>query len=119
MLRRTVMFKPVMFEITIYVELSKREFQDIVDRNCIYKTISDGIEIIFVSKLKEMTLQHYMKQPRSMLCRKPKRKYDRDFEYNFLPYCLSTIAFTHIITLMDDIILIYINGDKKRYIKFL
>ena len=42
-----------------------------------------------------MTLQHYMKQPRSMLCRKLERIYieesegslnDRDFEYNFLPY---------------------------------
>ena len=32
-LRRTDMFKPVMFEVPIYVEVSKREFQDIVDRN--------------------------------------------------------------------------------------
>ena len=102
-----------MFEITIYVEVSKREFQDIVGRICIYKTISDGIEIIFVSKPKKMTLQHYMKQPRSMLCRKPKRNYDRDFEYKFLPYCFSTIAFTQFFTPMDDITLIYINGDKK------
>ena len=69
-LRRTDMFKPVMFETPIYVEVSKREFQDLVDRNCAYNIKSDQIDIIFVSKFKEMTLQDYMKQPRSMLCRK-------------------------------------------------
>ena len=51
-LRRTDMFKAVMFEIPIYVEVSKRKFQDIVDRNCIYNTISDEIDKIFISKLK-------------------------------------------------------------------
>ena len=34
-LRRTDLFKPVMFEIPIYVEVSKRDIQDIFDRNCI------------------------------------------------------------------------------------
>ena len=92
-LRRTDMFKPVMFEIPIYVEVSKREFQDIVDGNCIYNIISDEIDIIFISKLKEMTLQHSMKQPRSMWCRTIERNYDRDFEYNFLPYCFRHIGF--------------------------
>ena len=76
------------------MKVSEREFLDIVDRNCAYNIISDEIDIIFISKLKEMTLQHYMKQPRSMLCRKLERnyiaendprKYDMDFEYNFLP----------------------------------
>ena len=56
----------------------------------------------FISKLKEMTLQHYMKQPRSMLCRKLERNFneendpppdDRDFDYNFLPYCFRQIGF--------------------------
>ena len=94
-LRRTDVFKPDMFEIPIYVEVSKREFQDIVDRNSIYNIISDEIDIILISKFKEMTSQHYMKQPRSILCRKLETKFieendppidHRDFDYNFLPY---------------------------------
>ena len=48
-----------------------------------------------------MTLQHYMNQPRSMLCRKLERSYIeesdgslnyRDFEYNFLPFCFRHIG---------------------------
>ena len=66
-LRRTDMFKPDIFEIPIYVKVSEREFLDIVDRNCAYNIISDEMDIILISKLKEITLQHYMKQPRSML----------------------------------------------------
>ena len=100
-LRRTHMFKPDMFEIPLYVKVSEQEFLDIFDRNCAYNIISDEIDIIFISKLKEMTLQHYMKQPRSMLCRKFERNYiaeedtpnDGDFDYNFLPYCLRHIGF--------------------------
>ena len=101
-LRRIDMFKPDMFQIPIYVEASKREFQDIVDRNCAYNIISDEIEIMFISKFKEMTLQNYMKQPRSILCRKLERNYfeardhppdDRDSDNNFLPYCFRHIAF--------------------------
>ena len=78
-LRRTDIFKPDMFEIPIYVKVSDCEFLDVVDRNFAYNTISDEIVIIFISKLEEMTLQHYMKQPRSMLCRKLERNY---FEEN-------------------------------------
>ena len=101
-LRRTHMFKPDVFEIPIYVKVSEREFLDIVDKNCAYKIISVEIDIIFISKLKELTLQHYMKQPRSILCRKIERNYvqecdppsaDRDFDYNFLPYCFGHIGF--------------------------
>ena len=62
-LQRTDMFKPDMFEIPIYVEVSKREFQDTVDRNCAYNIISDEIVIIFRPKFKEKTIQNYMKQP--------------------------------------------------------
>ena len=65
-LQRTHMFKPNMFEIPVYVKVTEREFLDIVDRNCVYNTISDEVDIIFKSKLREMTLQHYMKQPISM-----------------------------------------------------
>ena len=100
-LQRTHMFKPDMFEIPIYVEVSEREFLDIFDRNCAYNILSDEIDIIFLSKLKEITLQHYMKQPRSMLCRKLEINYieenyqmvdNRDFDYNFLPYCFRYIG---------------------------
>ena len=101
-LQRTHMFKPDMFEIPIYVKVSEREFLNIVDRNCAYKTISDEIDIIFISELKEMTLQHYVNQPRSMLCRKLERDYieeiyqivdNSDYEYNFLPNCFRNIGF--------------------------
>ena len=101
-LQRTHVFKPDMFEIPIYVKVSEREFQDIVDRNCAYNITSDEIDIIFISKPKEMTLQHYMKQARSMLCRKLGRDYieenyqivdNRDFDYNFLLSCFRHIGF--------------------------
>ena len=91
-----------MFKIPIYVKVTEREFLDFVDRNCVYNTISDEIDIIFISKLREMTLQHYMKQPRSMSCRKLERNFieesdpppdGRHFEYNFLPYCFRHIGF--------------------------
>ena len=96
------MFKPDVFEIPIYVKVSEREFLDKVDRHRAYNIISDEIGIIFISKLKEVTLQHFMKQPRSMLCRKLERNYiaendtptdDRDFDYNFPPYCFGDIGF--------------------------
>ena len=101
-LRRTHMFKTDMFEIPIYVKVSKREFQDIVDRICAYNIISDEIDILFISKFNGMTLQNYMKQPRSIMCRKLERNYieesdppphDRDFDYNFLPDCFRHIGF--------------------------
>ena len=91
-----------MFKIPIYVKVTEREFLDIVDRNCVYNIISDEIDIIFVSKLREMTLQHYMKHSRSMLCRKLERNFIEesdpppnggDFEYNFLPWCFRNIGF--------------------------
>ena len=101
-LQRAHMFKPHMFEIPIYVKVSEREFLNIVDRNCVHNILSDEIDIIFISKLKEMTLQHYMKQPRSMLSRKLETDYieeiyqivdERDFDYKFLPYWFRHIGF--------------------------
>ena len=105
------MFKPDVFEIPIYVKVSEREFLVIVDRNCAYNIISDEIDIIFISKLKKMTLQHYLKQPRSILCRKLERNYiqecdplsdDRVFDYNFLPYCFRHIGFqpSHLLNIL-------------------
>ena len=101
-LQRTHMFRLDMFEIPIYVKVSEREFLNIVDRNCVYNIISDEIDIIYIFKLKEMTLQHYMKPPRSNLCRKLETDYieenyqivdNKDFDYIFLPYCFRHIGF--------------------------
>ena len=96
-LQRTDMYKPFMFEIPIYVRLSECKFLDIIDRNCVYNIISDEIDIIFISEFKEMTLQRYKKQPRSMLCRKLEEKYIEEdyslFDYNFLPLCFRNIGF--------------------------
>ena len=101
-LQRTHMFKPDMFEIPIYVKVSEREILNIVDRNCAFNIISDEIDIMLISKLREMTLQHYLKQPRSMLCRIFGGDYieetyqivnERDFDYNFLPYCFTPVGF--------------------------
>ena len=55
------------------------------------------MDIIFISNFKEMTLQHYMKQPRSMLCRKLERyyideDYDEYFDFYFLPYWFRHIG---------------------------
>ena len=100
-LRRIHIFQPDVFEIPIYVKVTQREFLDIVDRSCAYNIISHEIGIVFISKLKEITLQHYKEQARSMLCRKLERnciaendppKDDRDFDYNFLPYCFRHIG---------------------------
>ena len=96
--RKTHMFKPNMEEIPIYVEVSSHEFLDLVDRNCVYNIITDEIDIIFLSKLEDMTLRHYMKQPRSMLCRRLERnciEEDDDvyFDYNFIPNCFRHIGF--------------------------
>ena len=99
--QKTHPFKPFMFEIPIYIKVSPHEFIDIINRNCVYNTITDEIKIIFISNLKEMTLQHYIEQSRSMLCRKLERNYieekyrqtdEMDFEYRFLPYSFRHIG---------------------------
>ena len=96
-LQRTDMFKPIMFEIPIYVRLSERKILDIIDKNCVYNIISDEIDIIFISEFKEMTLQSFIKQPRSMLCRKLEKNYIEEdnslFNYNFLSWCFRNIGF--------------------------
>ena len=88
------MFRTDMCEIPIYVEVSKREFQDFVDRNCVYNITSDEIDIIIISKFEEITLQKYMKKPRSMLCRRLELNYvkggypvESELGYIFLPHC--------------------------------
>ena len=46
-------------------------------------------EIVFISDLKDISQQHYLEQPKSMLCRKLIRKFhestSQDFEYKWLP----------------------------------
>ena len=88
---RTQVFKPIIEEIPKYVEVSSHEFLDVVDMNCIYNIIFDEINVIYLSKLTEMTLSHYMEQPRSMPCRKLERSFIEedfgDFDYNWLPNC--------------------------------
>ena len=73
--QKTHLFKPIMEEIPIYVEVSSHEFLDIVDRNCVYNIITDEINIVYISNPKKITLQHSLEQPRSMLCRKLERNY--------------------------------------------
>ena len=55
-LQRTHMFKPDRIEVPIYKIVSESGFRRIVDRNCVYNTISDEIDIIFVSEYRKMTL---------------------------------------------------------------
>ena len=99
-LQRTHMLQPDMFDKPLYVKVSKREFPDIVDRNCVYNMISDEIDIKFISKFKEITLQNYMKQPRSRLYRRLERNFiaegyplDGEYGYIFLSYCFRQIGF--------------------------
>ena len=47
------------------------------------------MEIVFISDPKDITRQHYLEQPKSLLCRKLIRRFllstPLDFEYNWLP----------------------------------
>ena len=101
-IQKTHMFKSIMEEIPVYVEVSSHEFLDIIDRICVYNIITDEINIIFISNLQNITIQHYLEQPRSMLCRKLERDYieeddpppeHRNFDYNFLPNCFRHIGY--------------------------
>ena len=55
----------------------------------------EEVEKVFISDLNDLTYTHYMEQPKSMICRKMKRRffdvkseYINDFEYNWIPVCL-------------------------------
>ena len=94
------MFKPIMEEMPFYVKVSLNEFQNMIDRGCEYKIITDEKSIIFISKLKHITITDYLEQPRSMLCRKLERNHieeddpprdPEDFDYKFLPECFRHI----------------------------
>ena len=55
----------------------------------------DEIEIIFTSDPKYITRQHYLEQPKSMLCRKLIRRFhestSQDFEYKWLPLSFKNL----------------------------
>ena len=55
--------------------------------------ITPEIEIVFISDPKGITRQHYLEQPKSMLCRKLFRRChepsSQDFEYKWLPQSLK------------------------------
>ena len=92
---QTHMFKPFMEEKPFYVKVSLKDFQSMIDGGCEYNIIADEINIIIISKLKDITISHYVEQPRLMLCRKLERNHieedDPDveaFDYKFLPECI-------------------------------
>ena len=90
------LFKPIIEEMSFYAKVSLNKFQNMIDRGCNYNITTDEVNIILISKLKDITLSHYIEQPISMLCRKLERHHIeeddpppdfKDFDYNFLPEC--------------------------------
>ena len=69
-IQKTHMFKPIMVELPMNVEVSSHEFLDIADRNCVYNIMTDEKNVIFISNFKHITFSQNMEQPRSMLRRK-------------------------------------------------
>ena len=59
-----------------------------LSHRCSPKIIPE-IEIVSISDPKDITQQHYLEQPKSMLCRKLIRRFhespSQDFEYKWLP----------------------------------
>ena len=56
----------------------------------------DEISIIFISDLRDMSFIHYMKQPKSLLCRKLVKKFIEeenfeDYEYKWLSNCVKLL----------------------------
>ena len=53
------------------------------------------IQIAFISNLKDITRQHYLELPKTMLCRKLIRRYHEttplDFQYKWLPRSLKDL----------------------------
>ena len=86
-LEKPHLFKPSMIELPIVIRVSPLDFLDTFDRNINNEV--DDINIIFVSDLKDMTLSHYLAQPKSMLCRKLIRSFIEedfgDFDYHWFP----------------------------------
>ena len=97
---QTHMFKPIMEEIPFYVKVSSNEIQSTIDRGCVLNLITDEINILFISKVKDITISYFVEQPGSMLCRKLEIIYieldDPPLDpthsgYKFLPECFRHI----------------------------
>ena len=110
---QTHMFKPIMEEMPVCVKVPLNEVQNMIDRRCVYNLITDEINILFISKLKDITISHYVEQPRSMLCRKLERNSielddpaldPEDFDYHFFPECFRLInkSFDFFYIINDD-----------------
>ena len=65
-----------------------RVISNYISHNCSPKIIPQ-VEIVFLSDPKDITRQHYLEQPKSMLCRYLIRRFHEstplDFKYNWLP----------------------------------
>ena len=95
---QTHMFKPIVEEMPFYVKVSLNKLQNMIARGCRCNIMTDEINITFRSKLNDITISHYVEQPRSMLCRKLERNHieeddlpPEDFDYKFLPECFRHI----------------------------
>ena len=97
------MFKPIMEKMPFFVKVSLNTFQNMIDRGCEHNIKFDEISIIFIYKLKHITISHYDEKPRSMLCRKLERNHIEEddpppgpegFDYKLLPECFRHINMT-------------------------
>ena len=86
-LEKPYLFKSSMIKLPRVVRVSPLDFLDRFDSNINNEV--DEINIIFVSDLKDITIFHYMDQPKSLLCRKLVRIFIEedfgDFNYIWLP----------------------------------
>ena len=102
-LEKPHLFKPSMVELPIVISVSPLIFLDTFDRNINNEV--DEINIIFITDLKDMTISHYMAQPKSMLCRELRRNFILenfgDFDYNWLPIC-SKMMFSDVLSIMAE-----------------
>ena len=92
-LEKPHLFKPCMIELPIVIRMSPLDFPDTFDRNINNEV--DEISMIFTSYLKDITLFHYMDQPKSMIQRKLIKKVNEEdygnLDYNWLPKCFGNI----------------------------
>ena len=82
-----------MIELPIVLRVSPLDFLDTFDKN--KNNEVDGINIILISDLKNITFFHHMDQPKSMIQKKLEINFIeeifRHFDYNWLPKCFRHI----------------------------
>ena len=93
-LQKPNLFKPSLIGLPIEVRVPSFGFLDTFDSDCINEEI-DEKNIAFTSDLKDMSLSHYMAQPKSMLCRKLVRNFIEK-EFGGFDYTLLRNCFRHI-----------------------